>query len=229
MSDEDEREEEPPPIKDPAAALFLALFMLLLAFFILLNTLSTLEEVKSQAVMDSLLSAFTSIMPPATNPTPFSSQVGEAISAQQSQQSLTQLFETAIPLVKITVVQPGRQMVVRMHPEALFERETSNIRAGMQPFLDRLAASLGRVPRGYRYDVAFQITSEEERGGKLPEQQNLTVLRTGVFARTLLARGAPKDSLSVGVKPDQVEQIEMFFNLRQADEAKIDFRQLVGR
>ncbi len=229
MSQDDDLEEEPPPIKDPAAALFLALFMLLLAFFILLNTLSTLEEVKSQAVMDSLLSAFTSIMPPATNPAAFSSQIGEAISAKQSQDALSRLFETAIPLVQVQVVQPGRQMVVRMHPEALFERDSDNLRAGMQPFLDRLAAGLGRTPRGYRYDVAFQITSELERGGRLPEAQTLTVRRTGVFARTLLARGAPKDSLSVGVKPDRVEQLEMFFNLRRTDEARIDFRQLVER
>jgi outer membrane protein OmpA-like peptidoglycan-associated protein len=227
--DDDDQDKEPPPIRDPAAALFLSLFMLLLAFFILLNTLSTLEKVKSRAVMDSLTSAFASIMPPAIAPSPFSSQVGEAISAAQSQELITKLFETAIPLVEISVVQPGRQMVVRMHPEALFETDSAEFRAGMQPFLDRLAAALSRTPKGFRYDVTYQMTTPTGRGGELPDSQTLAVLRSGVFARTLLARGAPKDAVSVGLMPGGIDRIEMFFHLRHEDEGKIDFHELAGR
>ncbi|MEX2642447.1 MAG: flagellar motor protein MotB [Acetobacterales bacterium] len=229
MAEDDDSDKEPPPIRDPAAALLLALMLLLLAFFILLNTLSTLEKVKSRAVMDSLTSAFASIMPPATAPAPFSSQVGDAISAAQSQELITKVFETAIPLVEVTVVQPGRQMVVRMHPEALFETDSAEFRAGMQSFLDRLAAALGRTPKGFRYDVTYQMTTPTGRGGQLPEQQNLPVMRSGVFARTLLSRGAPKDAVSVGVVPGGIGQIEMFFHLRHADEPNIDFHELAGR
>jgi len=48
--------------------LFLSLFLLVLAFFILLVSISTVENVKSQAVMDSLTSTFTTVLPPEYGP-----------------------------------------------------------------------------------------------------------------------------------------------------------------
>ena len=71
-----------PPIPEPehgsnTPALFLSLFLLVLAFFILMVTISTLEEVKTKSVMDSLTSTFTSIVPPSTDPTRFKSKEGK--------------------------------------------------------------------------------------------------------------------------------------------------------
>ena len=47
---------EPEQTQDNTVALFLGLYLVVLAFFILLVTISTLEEAKSQRVMDSLTS-----------------------------------------------------------------------------------------------------------------------------------------------------------------------------
>ena len=46
------------PVKDSGPILFLGLFLLLLAFFILLNSLATREEIRTRAVINSLLLTF---------------------------------------------------------------------------------------------------------------------------------------------------------------------------
>ena len=63
-------------------ALFLALYLLVLAFFIVLVTISSLEDVKSKAVMDSLTSTFSSLLPPTTDLTFFASREGDILAGE---------------------------------------------------------------------------------------------------------------------------------------------------
>jgi len=60
-------------------AVYLSLFLVVLAFFILLVTISSVEQVKSNAVMDSLTSTFTSALPPSTDLPPFAAKEGDVI------------------------------------------------------------------------------------------------------------------------------------------------------
>ena len=46
------------PVQDTGPILFLGLFLLLLAFFILLNALATRDEIKTRAVINSLILTF---------------------------------------------------------------------------------------------------------------------------------------------------------------------------
>ncbi|MBI4183077.1 MAG: hypothetical protein HY521_03650 [Proteobacteria bacterium] len=218
-----------PQTADPSIALFLSLYLLLLAFFILLNTLSTLEDVRAKKVMDSLISAFSSLIPPSTKPVPFTSQQGEAFTPLQAMERLGNLFTTAIPVAQVNVVQPGRQMYIRMHPEALFETDSATIRPGLGPFLERLAAALAARPPGYRNELEFLINTPYEPGNKLPETPSLEVARAGNFARQLLERGAPKSVLRVGLKPSPVKNLEFFFYLHADDEPVLDFSDLARR
>ena len=71
---------------------FLGLFLLVLAFFILLVSISTFETVKSTAVMDSLSSTFTTVLPPTSDPTEFNAKDGDIIAGETFQQEITMLF-----------------------------------------------------------------------------------------------------------------------------------------
>ncbi len=204
-------------------ALFLALYLLILAFFILMVSISTLEDVRSQAVMDSLTSTFASILPPTTDLTTFTAKEGEILAAQEFQERITGIFATAIQVAKVTVVQPGRLMRVSMPADALFFPGEIRVREGRLPFLDRVVTALSSRPPGLRYDMEFVIDSEYAVDKSLPIGETLEMRRAGAFARVMLARGAPPDSVTIGMKPGEPGDLTIWFHVRLRDEGRLTF------
>ena len=182
-------------------ALFLALYLLVLAFFILLVSISTIEEVKSQAAMDILTSSFTTILPPSLQLTAISNSEGDVIAGQQFQEQVTNIFSTTI------------QVVV----------EKTDIREANHPLLDRIVASLSGRPPGFRYDMEFVIGSSYEAGKIMPIGQTLEMARAGAFVRTMLERGAPPDSVAVGIQPGDPKRCSIWFYVRSSDETRLKF------
>lgn len=90
-----------------SVSLFLGLFLLVLAFFIMLVSISTLEETKTNQVMDSLTSAFSELVTPRTEPTQFVSKHGDVLQPEAFQAELTDVFTTAVSIAKVDVVVPG--------------------------------------------------------------------------------------------------------------------------
>lgn len=204
-------------------ALFLALYLLVLAFFILLVSISTLEEVKSQAAMDSLSSSFTTILPPSLQLTAVSNSEGETLAGQQFQEQVTNIFSTTIQVTKVEVIQPGRLMRVQINSDVLFELGQAKIREGSKPLLDRIVASLSGRPKGLRFDMEFVIGSSYEHGEIMPVAQNLEMSRAGAFVREMLSRGVPPDSIAVGLKPGDPKKTEIWFYVRSSDETHLKF------
>lgn len=205
-------------------ALFLALFLLVLAFFILLVTISTLEEVKSRSVMDSLTSTFTSIVPPTTDPTKFHSREGEVLNGRQFQDEIRDLFASGLPLSRTEIVHPGRLMRVLVKADRLFLRGQTEIHESQQPFLDRLVAVLSVRPPGLRYDMEFVVGTQLDDAGALPTDQTLEIARAGAFARAMSARGLPPDSLAVGLTDAEPGEISIWFYVRGVDETRLKFQ-----
>ena len=76
--------------------LFLSLFLLILAFFILIISITTFEDVKSQAVMDSLTSTFATVLPISSDPTEFMAKDEDVFAGQQFQDQISDIFLTTI-------------------------------------------------------------------------------------------------------------------------------------
>lgn len=204
-------------------ALFLSLYLLILAFFILLVSISTIEEVKTQAVRTSLSSTFTEILPPTTDLTNLMSKTGEVISAEQFQGEIEGVFATYISAVKVEVVQPGRSMKLTFAGDELFDEGTADLRSGREGLLDRLVSSLSGRPPALRFDMELLIGSRYTDETNLPVGQTLQMRRAAAFARGMLARGAPPDSLSIGLQPGVDGEIVAWFFVRGSDEARIRF------
>lgn len=204
-------------------ALFLALYLLVLAFFILLVSISTVEEVKSQAAMDSLSSSFTTILPPSLQLTAISSSEGEVLAGQQFQEQVTNIFSTTIQVTSVDVIQPGRLMRIQLDSDILFEPEKTEIRESNHPLLDRIVASLSGRPPGFRYDMEFVIGSSYQSGKIMPIGQTLEMARAGSFVRTMLERGAPPDSVAVGIQPGNPSESNIWFYIRDSDETRLKF------
>ncbi len=203
-------------------SLFLGLYLLVLSFFILLVSISTREDLKSKAVMDSLTSTFRTILPPSTDLTAFSAKEGEVV-GQRFQEEITKIFTTAMRVIRVEIVQPGRLMRVAMPADSLFLTGDTEIRPARFPLLDRLVATLSGRPPGLRYDMEFVIGSAYTPDNDLPLRQTLEMARAGAFARAMLARGVPPDSISVGLKPGSRGDVVIWFYVRDPEETRLRF------
>lgn len=209
---------------DQTIALFLGLYLVVLAFFILLVTISTLEESKSKKVMDSLSSAFTTIVPPSAELQNFQSKDGDVLASQQFQQQITGIFATAVQIEKVEIVQPGRLMRVVLNSDSLFVSGEPKIRPNMFPMLDRTVASLSNRPKGMKFDLEMVIGVKTTRKA-MPIVETLEVARAGVFARAMFDRGLPPDSVSVGMRPGNEGEVTLWFHTREIAATKLHFRE----
>jgi len=204
---------------------FLGLYLLVLAFFIMLVSISTFEKVKSTAVMDSLSSTFTKVLPPTATPTDFSAKDGDVIAGEAFQEQISNIFTTAVQVDKIEVVQPGRLMRLQMPVSALFQEGKPQIRDDMLPLLDRIIASLSNRTPGLRQDMEVVIGTPVTKDIVLPIEQGLEMARVGEFARTIKQRGAPPDSISVGIKSGDPATISIWFWVRGVEESSVRFEE----
>ncbi|WP_172963391.1 hypothetical protein [Thalassospira marina] len=182
-------------------ALFLSLYLLLLAFFILLNTISTYEEVKAQKVQQSLSSAFASILPPTTSLDTVTSVDGPLIAAQETQQKLGDLFQSPLKVARVEVLQPGKLLEVMMHTDQLFDPEKITIRERQRGFVANLATALADTSGGAQYEMEMMLGSNLGKHGTVPIDGSLEIARAGAFARAVIAAGAPARAIDVGIDP----------------------------
>jgi flagellar motor protein MotB len=205
---------------------FLDLMGVLFAFFVLLYSMSSFEDLKTSAVRSSLNSAFASILPPSTDPTPLTSVSGRYLGSDEFQGAITRLFGTAIGVDKIEIVQPGSIMRVAMAADSLFLPGETTLREANLPLVDRMIASLSGRPPGFHFDMEFVI-GVEETGRALPVDQTLQMARAGAFVRELLARGVPPDTIAIGVRKGRPDQIVMWFYVRAESDVRSFYRRLL--
>jgi flagellar motor protein MotB len=206
---------------------FFDLMGVLFAFFVLLFSMSTFENVRSNAVKASLNSAFQQVLPPSTEPTPFTSQSGRYLGNDQFQDAVQGLFTTALAVEKVEIVQPGTVMRVTMAADQLFLPGANKVRDAYLPLVDRLIASLSGRPPGFHFDMEFVIGAETQNDRALPVAQTLQMARAGAFVREMLARGVPPDTIAIGVRKGNPDKIVMWFYVRSENETRAFYQKLM--
>lgn len=176
---------------DPSVSLFLGLYLLILAFFILLVSLSTIEEKKARAVMESLSTTFGS-----------ERATGSALGISGGDGSLLIVEDFVAALARIVRVaevktlSPGRLMRVSLPVAVVFAAGVETPRPSLHPLLDRMVATLSAPPPGLRVDLEFALAP-----GTTAADPALAARRADVFAREMLARGAPPARLAIALAP----------------------------
>jgi flagellar motor protein MotB len=220
-----------PPARETPKIIWLITFLdlmgVLFAFFVLLFSMSTIEKVKSSAVKASLNSAFQQILPPSTEPTPFTSQSGRYLGNDQFQDAVQGLFTTALAVVKVDIVQPGTVMRVTLAADSLFLPGETRVREAYLPMVDRLIASLSGRPPGFHFDMEFVIGAQVQNDRALPVAQTLQMARAGNFVREMLSRGVPPDTIAIGVRKGNPDQITMWFYVRSENETRAFYQKLM--
>ena len=206
-----------------SVSLFLGLFLLVLAFFIMLVSISTLEETKSNQVMDSLTSAFSELITPRTEPTQFVSKHGDILEPEAFQAEMTDVFTTAVSIAKVDVVVPGRDMRVNLVARELFEPGTIELRLSRLPLVDRTVASLNRNPPGIRFQTVIGVAVSDPTYDLSTPSAREALDRAGAIARLLIERGAPPDSVSAEIYVGEEGGMRFDFHIRNEAELVSDF------
>ena len=201
----------PPPEEtgSKTGTLFLSLFLLILAFFIVLVSISRVQETKTNAVKQSLGTTFKKIMDSSSSD--FTVKDSDNPAGKEFQEEITTIFTTHLQVAKIEIVKPGALMVARKPVSAMFVENTSELKPDVFEFLDRTVAILGSRPPGTHFDMQFVVGLSE---GIIAVKQTIEMMQAGSFAREILSRGAPPDSLSVGLMPGEAGQIMIHFYVR---------------
>ncbi|MCU0892997.1 MAG: flagellar motor protein MotB [Rhodospirillales bacterium] len=189
----------------PSLSIFLGLYLLVLAFFILLVSLSTIEEMKARAVMESLTATFGDAKPSGTSAGP-----GEGDPALLLERRLTAAFASVVHIAEIKIVKPGRLLRAELPVAQVFAEEDVALRPVLQPLLDRVVAAMSSAPGGA--SVALEVAlagAAEGRAG----QERLAAARADAVARELLARGAPGGRLSIALAPPAGDRIWLTFTI----------------
>lgn len=222
---EKEWQQQEEPDRPDLIPIFLGLFLLVLAFFILLVSISTFEQVKSDAVMDSLTSTFTTVLPPTADPVEFNAKDGNILAGEAFQQQITTTFSTAIQVEKVDVVQPGRLMRMQLRSNQLFIEGSFDLREDRLPLIDRIIAVLSNRPPGLRQDMEIIIGSDVTDEIMLPVGETLETRRVGGLAKTFVSRGAPPDSVAVGIEQGDPQRISFWFWVRGEEETAVRFKE----
>ena len=93
--------------------LVLSLFILLLAFFILLNAISNRTEVKSRAVMDSLLSTFRTMEDSRHSAQTLPFFLGATPEPEELVDEMRHLWVNAIPITEVKLLTDEKSMQFR--------------------------------------------------------------------------------------------------------------------
>ncbi|MEO5375455.1 MAG: hypothetical protein H7840_14485 [Alphaproteobacteria bacterium] len=193
------------------SSLMLSLFLLLLVFFVVLTAMSSLDGIRTREVSNSLAATFAEpspTQPPTTEPhpsgpPPLVTEVRDAI-------------ETAIPAVRIRMVQPGDLMEARFEADALFFPDTATLRPAQGRLLDRLVAALSLPPEGQRTLMEAVVGVD----AVLPTTETTEVARVGALAREMWRRGAPPDTAVFGLEPGEARMLRMTFRTVADDRAR---------
>ena len=206
------------PTSSASLALFLSLSLLLLAFFIVLTTLSSTEEGRVSAALESLSRTFADGQLPRG--TPFSGDTGAVVGDLRPYEAeLADLVATVVPAAEIHQTSADGESEVLFRADALFEPDGAALRPARLELIDRLVATMSSVPSGVALTMEFTLGTDYD-SSKMSASPDGSVgaevlqrVRAVGFAQAMLARGVPPAAFAVGLDPALGDQVRMRFRV----------------
>ncbi len=216
-----------PAAKNTGPTVILSLFLLLLAFFILLNTLATIEESKSNQVLNSVALSFRSPTLDTASVDVFISDLGQAPEPDELLRTVQRLWVTSVPVARVDILTPGRVMQMTMPANELFLGGRAELRSDRRQLFRALAQVLAHRAGSFIGEIQAVLGAGDTLTQGAPNGSSLQMRRAAVFAQELVAYSAPPDALAVGLREGDPRMLRIRFSVRDAARTRIDFRELV--
>ena len=212
--------------KPVGSYLVLSLFVILLSFFILLNAISTRTEVKSRAVMDSLLSTFRTTDQSSRTAETLLSRLGATPEPEELVDEMQRLWVTELPVTEIEVFTDGQTMQLRLPANMIFPGGSALLRKDRRSLLTDVAQVLAMEALGFSNELELLVGTDWQVGKELDlEANNLEIARAVEFVEELIASGAPRETVSIGIREGDGKELEFRFFVRSKASVRIEFEQ----
>lgn len=195
----------------------LGLYVILLAFFILLGSISQRSEGRVRAVIDGIQNTFNRESAGEAGDTAIAEREGET-PVSGFLPEMGRLTATAFPLARVDQLHGSRRLHATVALGDLFDAETATLTGPGTELLRQIARAIATRPIGVRYDVEFLVVRGQD------ERQALAVSRATAFAEGLIAAGAPRDSVAIGLAVGDARFSALRFFVRPASEGRTDLR-----
>jgi len=197
--------------RDSSVVLFVSIYLLLLAFFIILNSISNQEQARSQALIESVGSAFRGPHRLRSDFVDLIANPDAVVPNDEFREKVKGIFSSLIEIKGFAATEGGDGFRVDMSADRLFFPGTSRIKDIKGRLFGDLVALLQRKPPGFYRELEFVLTT----GAVLPEGRNLgynlAVRRAGAFARTLIDHGADMKAVTIGLRPGPANEARLTF------------------
>lgn len=204
----------------------LSLFIMLLAFFIVLNTMSSFEEVKVKPIISSLEKAFsTDVRRQDTLPSVTPEIETPNIDEGNILKRLEALFQSQVAAYEATKSDRRGIMHVRVPTDILTKAvlaveaqtsgETEIVSGEADPFLAVLVSILRSEEMGivYRLDIVTNVNGNPAAlQNDIPQAMFSVMAQTSLLSQKLEQAGMPKHLLSSGVKEGDPAYIDLYFS-----------------
>ncbi len=183
------------------APLYVSLYIVILAFFILLNTMSTYEEVKAERVVESLKKTFAFDRPVtlefdhATGP-PSGSAKEEFFNA------IEEYASRFIPVDQVKVKRGGDFIEIHVPMFVVFTGDSANLNPVNLNVMEGFVSAYRKTEEKIKVVLDVSVDARQESGLRyLTSQANpLTVMQAGALARYFELSGMAPSKLTAGLK-----------------------------
>jgi hypothetical protein len=189
---------------------FVGLYLVLFAMFILLVSMSKPDLPKTAAVVESVRTRF------ASGTEHLEQGDGLFVAGTAALAELGGDLAGQIRVAQVTPSARGDRLFVVVPLSGLYAADSAELGESAAALIDRIIAAFVAPPPGLALDLTFTLFVPADAATTANRDQDLALAtrRAGVFARTLVARGAPGAAIAVGVGPGTPDRAVVAFSYR---------------
>ena len=209
--------------RNPNVIVFLSIFLLMLGFFILLNALSSLEQVRVEMAVGSVVATFSSGRSTPTEKTAAGTRTGIFRSGETFREALEGMFEPSVPLETITLARPGAVLEAKVPANYLYRWSRTELHSRTRAILDAMADNLTRNEPGRRFEVELMLGAGPSLGRGRAAERAFLIERLSAFANSLRAQGVPGSSIRIALGETPIGDARLTFFDRPVEASSVTF------
>lgn len=212
------RAERREPDKGSSQPLFLSLFLLLLAFFIMLNAMSTVEEGRSNKVLESVKRAFPSALRKEISDNILDADPGQVI-GESVRAALGTVFRELLPAVTVQVEPDGNPLFVSIPARRVYAPAAGGVTPVMEQLASRLAPIVNRPLAGSLLTLQILYGTD---GSETAERRRELIFRASETVHAFVDQEVDPAVISAGIEPRDPEMVRLVFRTRPAGQSGPD-------